>query len=172
MEQQILTNEKINEIVGLAQQKYYDGIINMDVDQALMIMLKITHYFKFEMDDQKQWYLKYNDRINRELEQFRADQGINNFQDEMEWTKKNGALQYHIGIPDLLLHTLYSLNGTHFRDRDRDYDWEDKFDKIFIGMPYGREFDEAIINFLLLPLYNRTHGTKYTIPGHLPMSEG
>lgn len=165
MEKQILTNEKINEIVGLAQQKYYDGIVNMDVDQALMIMLKITHYFKFEMDYQKQWYSKYNDRINRELEQFKTEQGIKNGQDESEWTSKNGALQYHISIPDLLLQTLYKLNGTHFRDRDRDYDWEDEFDKIFIGMPYGRGFDEAIINFLLLPLYNSTHGTNYLVQG-------
>lgn len=171
MELQIITNEKINEIAGLAQQKYYDGIINLDVEQALMIMLKITHYFKYEMDYQKQWYTKYKDRTNRELEHFRTEHGIKNRQDESEWISKNGALQYHISIPDLLLQTLYKLNGTHYRDRDRDYDWEEKFYKIFYEMSYGGEFDVAMIHFLLLPLYNSTHGTRYMIQGAIPTSD-
>jgi len=163
MEKQILTKEKIIGIIYQAQQVRYDGIINIDVEQALLIMLKITHYFKFHMDYQIQWFTKHKERVDKELKQFKAEQGIKNFQDDMEWVHKNGALQYHICIQDLVFHTLYELNGTHFRDRDRDYDWEDEFDKIFVGMPYGKEFDEAIINFLLLPLYNRTHGTKYTV---------
>jgi len=165
MEQQILTKEKITEILDLADTVRYDGIINIDVEQALLIMLKITFHFKYEMDYQIQWFAKHKERVDKELKQFMAEQGIKNLQDDLEWVHQNGALEYHICIPDLLLHTLYSLNGTHFRDRDRDYEWEEELYKIFYHMPSGREFEEAMLDFLLLPLYNRTHGTNYIIQG-------
>ena len=79
----------------------------------------------------------------------------------MDWIHKNGALQYNICIQDLLLQTLYTLNGSYYRINDRHYDWEEEFNKVFVDMPFGREFDREMIRFLLLPLYNSTHNTNY-----------
>ena len=158
-----LSDVKINEIIALSEQRYYDGIIKLDVEQALIIMLSVTHFFKFAMDYQRKWYTKYEVRMNKEVEQFKAEQGILNGRDELLWIIKNGALQYHICIQDLLLQTLFALNGTYYRINDRDYDWEEEFDKIFVRMPYSRDFDIAMINFLLLPLYNSTHDTRYEL---------
>jgi len=62
-----------------------------------------------------------------------------------------------------LLQTLYTLNGSYYRINDRDYEWEDSLYKIFYEMPYGQEFDIAILDFLLLPLYNITHETNYVM---------
>ena len=163
MNKQYLSDVKINEIIALSEQRYYDGTIKIDVEQALIVMLSITHFFKFAMDYQRGWYTKYEDRINREVEQFKAEQGISNGRYEMLWIIKNGTLQYHICIQDLLLQTLFALNGTYYRINDHDYDWEEGFDKIFVGMPYGRDFDIAMIQLLLLPLYNASHKTKYKL---------
>jgi hypothetical protein len=163
MNKQSLPEETINEIVCPSCELYFEGIINMNVEQALTVMIKITHFFKFVMDYQREWYTKYEDRMNREVEQFKAEQGILNGRDEMLWIIKNGALQYHICIQDLLLQTLFTLNGKYYHINDRDYDWEEEFDKIFVGMPYGRDFDIAMIQFLLLPLYNASHKTKYEL---------
>lgn len=163
MNTQYLSDVKINEIISQSEQRYYDGTIKLDVEQALIIMLSITHFFKFAMDYQRGWYTKYEDRMNREVEQFKAQQGILNGRDELLWIIKNGALRYHICIQDLLLQTLFTLNGTYYRINDRDYEWEEEFDKIFVEMPYGRDFDIAMVKFLLLPLYNSTHDTKYEL---------
>ncbi|MBK8884040.1 MAG: hypothetical protein IPN67_17195 [Bacteroidales bacterium] len=163
MNAQYLSDVKINEIIALSDQRYYDGTIKMDVEQALIIMLSITHFFKFAMDYQSEWYTKYEGRMNREVEQFKAEQGILNGKDEMLWIIKNGALKYHICIQALLLQTLFALNGTYYRINDRDYEWEEEFDKIFVGMPFSRDFDLAMIKFLLLPLYNSTHDTRYEL---------
>jgi hypothetical protein len=163
MGNKILTKRKINSIIDLAREKHYYGTINMEVEQALMVMLSITHFFKFQMDYQKEWCDKHGNRMDRELEDFKKLENITNWKEEMDWIHKNGALQYHICIPDLLLQTLYTLNGSYYRINDRDYEWEDKFYKIFYEMPYGQEFDIAILDFLLLPLYNITHETEYVM---------
>ncbi len=160
---QILSKGRIDHISDLAIQRYYAGKINLDIEQALIVMLSITHFLKFEMDHQKALYDKHNDRMVKELEDFKKAEGITNWRGEMGWIHKNGALQYNICIQDLLLQTLYKLNGSYYRTNDRDYDWEEKFDKIFVDMPFGREFDRAMIKFLLLPLYNSTHNTNYIL---------
>jgi len=157
----ILNESQINLIIEHANKKYYTGTINLEVEQALMVMLSITHFFKIQMDYQKKWYDKHWNRMDRELEDFKNKENITNCQEEMDWIHENGALQYHICIPDLLLQTLYTLNGSYYRINDRDYEWEDNFYKIFYEMPYGKEFDRAMLDFLLLPLYNITHGTNY-----------
>ncbi len=161
MNTQILSEEKINKIVGLAKQRYYEGIINMDVEQAVMVMLQITHFFKREMDYKMEWNSKHKDRMNHEVEHLKSEQRIGEGYEESEWIFENDELGYHICIQDLWLQTLYALNGDYYRINDRDYEFEEELDKIFVDMPYGREFDNAIIDFLLLPLYNRTHGIKY-----------
>ena len=163
MGNKILNESKIDLIIDLANKKYYDGTINMEVEQALIVMLSITHFFKFQMDYQKEWYDRHRNRMDNELKDFMKKENITNWKEEMDWIHKNGALQYHICIPDLLLQTLYTLNGSYYRINDRDYEWEDNFYKIFNVMPYGKEFDLAMLNFLLIPLYNITHGTNYII---------
>lgn len=163
MGNKILNESKIDLIIDLARKKYYDGTINMEVEQALMVMLSITHFFKFQMDYQIEWYDKHRNRMDNELEDFMKKENITNWKEEMDWIHENGALQYHICIPDLLLQTLYTLNGSYYRINDRDYEWEDNFYKIFNVMPYGKEFDLAMLNFLLIPLYNITHGTNYVM---------
>lgn len=161
MDNNILTERQVNLIIEHASKKYYAGTINMEVEQALMVMLSITHFFKYHIDYQKEWYDKHGNRMDRELKDFKKKENIANWQEEMDWIHENGALQYHICIPDLLLQTLYTLNGSYYRINDRDYEWEDNFYKIFYEMPYGQEFDIAILDFLILPLYNITHGTNY-----------
>lgn len=161
MSNKIIAESKIDLIIDRANNKFYAGAINMEVEQALMVMLSITHFFKLQMDYQKEWYDKHGNRMNIELQDFKKKENISTWQEEMDWILKNGALQYHICIPDLLLQTLYTLNGSYYRLNDRDYEWEDNFYKIFYEMPCGKEFDHALLNFLLLPLYNSTHGTNY-----------
>jgi hypothetical protein len=163
MGNKILTERQINSIIDRAREKYNDGTINLEVEQALMVMLSITHFFKFQLDYQKEWYDKHRNRMDKELVDFKKKENITNWKEEMDWIHKNGALQYHICIPDLLLQTLYTLNGSYYRINDRDYDWEDSFYEIFYEMPYGREFDFAMLDFLFLPLYNITHGTNYVM---------
>jgi hypothetical protein len=163
MGNKILSESKINLIIDLANKKYYDGKINMEVEQALMMMLSITHFFKFQMDYQKEWYNKHRNRMDNELEDFKNKESITNWKEEMDWIQKNGALQYHICIPDLLLQTLYTLNGSYYRINDRDYEWENSLYKILDEMPHGKEFDRAMLDFLLIPLYNITHDTNYVM---------
>ncbi|MBN1183363.1 MAG: hypothetical protein JXB49_13810, partial [Bacteroidales bacterium] len=162
-ENQILSEVWIDHILDLATQRYFAGKINLDIEQALIVMLSITHFFKFEMDHMKAWYEKNNDLMEKELEDFKKAEGISDWKGEMDWILENGAVQYNICIQDLLLQTLYKLNGSYYRTHDRDYDWEEKFDEIFVDMPFGRKFDRAMISFLLLPLYNSTHNTNFII---------
>jgi hypothetical protein len=110
------------------------------------------------------WYKKYEDRIKREVEQFKADQGIRDFMDENEWKQKHGELQYHLSIQELLLQTMYSFNGLYYNIDVWHKEYEEAFDNIFVDMPLGRDFDIAIMRFLLLPLYNSNHKTNYGIP--------
>lgn len=168
MNKQIIPETTINKIVCSSCELYFEGMINMNVEQALRVMLNITRFFKFNMDYQMQWNSKHQARLENELEHYKIEQGIKDWKDEMDWIQKNGALQYHISLHDLLFHTLYALNGLYYRINDRDYIWEEKFNEIFVGMPYGKEFDIAIIRFLLLPLYNATHNTSYQIEGSFP----
>ena len=109
-----LSEEKIDKIIDLGNECCYNGAINMNVEQSLTVMLQIAHLFKLHMDYQRQWYKKHEDRLNREIEQFKAEQGIRDFLDENEWKQKHGELQYHLCIPKLLLQTIYSLNGSYF----------------------------------------------------------
>ncbi len=161
MNTHIIPEETINEIVCPSCELYFEGIINMNVEQALIVMLKITRFFKFNMDHQMQWHSKYQVRMVNNVEHYKIELSIKDWKDEMDWIQKNSAKQYHICIQDLLLQTLYAMNGLYYRINDRDYNWEEEFNRIFVGMPYGKEFDIAIIRFLLLPLYNATNDTNY-----------
>lgn len=51
----IISKEKTEEIIRLANECHYNGIIKMDVEQALIVMLHVTHIFKLRMDQQKKW---------------------------------------------------------------------------------------------------------------------
>jgi len=93
-------------------------------------MLKISHHYKLEIEHQIQWRSQHKVRMEKELDQFRIEQGIQCWKDEMDWIKENGALQYHICIQDLLLQTLYTLSGSYYRINDRDYEWAEEFANI------------------------------------------
>jgi hypothetical protein len=84
MKPQTITEEMIIKIVNQVKQYDKQGIINLDVGQALIVMLTITHIFKFEMDYQKQWHKKYEGQLQKELEQFKTEQGIRNGCDRKE----------------------------------------------------------------------------------------
>lgn len=159
----IISKEKTEEIIRLGKECHYNGIIKGDVEQALIVMLHLTHIFKLRMDQQKKWYKKYEDRIKREVEQFKADHGIRDFMDENEWKQKHGELQYHLSIQELFLQTIYSFNGLYYNIDVCYKEYEEAFDNIFVDMPLGRDFDIAIIRFLLLSLYNSNHKTNYEI---------
>ena len=81
-----------------------------------------------------------------------------------------GPLFFYTDIQNLLLQTLYALNGSDYKPNDPVYDLEDVFDKIFEGVPKGRESDIEIIRFLLLPIYNSTHNTNYEMSEIFPAS--
>ena len=159
----ILREEKIEKICNLGIKSSYDGTINLDVEQALIIMLQITHLFKSRMDYQSQCYKKNANPMQKDVEQFKAESNIKNKWDEKECNHKHGALHYHISIQHLLLQTLYALNGRYYDidcNRNR---WEESFNKIFVDMPCGKDFDQAMIDFILLPLYNYTHEIYYKL---------
>jgi hypothetical protein len=156
---QDLSPSEIDAIVGLAGQKYLAEAIDIKLGDAILSMLRIVHFFKLKMIHQVEWYNKHEDRVDQETERFKKEQNLTSWSDEIEWIKKNGAIEYVFCIQNLMLQVLFTMNGSHYRINDRDYEWEAEFDKIFVEMPYGPEFDRTIINFLLLPLYNTTHPT-------------
>ena len=80
-----------------------------------------------------------------------------------------GPLLFHTDIQNLLLQTLYALNGSDYKPNDPVYDLEDIFDKIFEGVPMGGN-STCEIMFLLLPIYNSTHNTNYEISEIFPAS--
>ena len=57
----------------------------------------------------------------------------------------------------LLLEVLYEINGAHYRVNDHDYVWEGELDEILKLPNWSSEFNSAITQFLLLPLYYATH---------------
>jgi hypothetical protein len=154
---QDLSPSEIDAIIGLACQRYLADTIDTKLGDAILSMLRIVHFFKFKMIHQVEWYNKHQPRVDQETKRFKKEQNLTSWSDEVEWIKKNGPIKYTICIQDLMLQVLYTMNGSHYRINDPDYEWEEEFDKIFVEMPYGPEFDKVIINFLLLPLYKSTH---------------
>lgn len=157
---QDLSPSEIDAIVGLAGQQYLAETIDIKLGDAILSMLRVVYFFKLKMMHQVKWYNKHQDRVDQETERFKKEQNLTFWSDEVEWIKKNGPINYVICIQDLMLQVLFTMNGSHYRTRDRDYEWEVEFDKIFVEMPYGPEFDRVIINFLLLPLYHSTHPSR------------
>jgi len=160
----VIIGLEIDNIFSLENKRYYNERIQLDFEKALDVMLSITHFFKMEIDSQLESDIKYNDQMEEEFEKLEKEEYIKDCPKVLEWIHKNGSLQYHLCIQNLLLQTLYTLNGTYYRVNDRDYEWEEEFDEIFVFTPLGKKFDIDIINFLLLPLYNSTHNTNYELP--------
>jgi hypothetical protein len=169
MNKQILSVEKINKIVDQANQTGQDDAINIQVEEALIAMLKITYFFKSEMDRKSLW------SQNLEIMEEKADHfyevtGWKGMERGKNKINADDLLLFHTDIQNLLLQTLYALNGSNYSANDRAYDLESVFDKIFEGVPNGKEFDIEIIRFLLLPMYNTTHNTNYQTPEMFPAS--
>ena len=154
---QDLSSSEIDAIVGLACQRYLADKIDLKLGDAILSMLRIVHFFKLNKMRRVDWYNKHQARVEQETERFKLKQNLTSLRDEFEWIKKNGPINYVFCVQDLMLQVLYTMNGSYYRINDRDYEWEDEFDKIFLEMPYGPEFDKVIVNFLLIPLYQSTH---------------
>jgi hypothetical protein len=169
MKNQILTIEKIKKIVDQADQTRYEAISNIQVEETLLIMLKVTHLFKSEMDRKSVWYQTF-DRLEAAADNFYDLTGWKGMERGKNKINVEGPLLFHTNIQNLLLQTLYALNGSDYKPNDPVYDLEDIFDKIFEGVPKGREFDIEIIRFLLLPIYNSSHNTNYEMSEILPAS--
>jgi hypothetical protein len=169
MKNQILTIEKINKIVDQADQTRYEAISNIQVEETLLIMLKVTHLFKSEMDRKSVWYQTF-DRLEAAADNFYDLTGWKGMERGKNKINVEGPLLFHTDIQNLLPQTLYALNGSDYKPNDPVYDLEDIFDKIFEGVPKGREFDIEIIRFLLLPIYNSSHNTNYEMSEIFPAS--
>jgi hypothetical protein len=161
MKKQILSVEDIHKIVG------HEVTINVDVKEGLTIMLKVTHLFKSEMNRKSVWSQTF-ERLEEEADNFYDLTGWKGMERGKNKINVEGPLQFYTDIQYLLLQTLYALNGSDYTPKDQDYDLQNVFDKIFEGVPNGKEFDIEIIRFLLLPIYNSTHNTNYQMSEIFP----
>lgn len=169
MNKQILSIEKINKIVDQANRPGQDAANNIQVEVALIAMLKITYFFKSEMDRKSLW------SQNLEIMEEKADHfyevtGWKGMERGKNKINVDDLLLFHTDFQNLLMQTLYALNGSNYNTNDRAYDLESVFDKIFEGVPKGKEFDIEIIRYLLLPIYNSSHNTNYEMSEIFPAS--
>ena len=169
MKKQILSVEEIHKIVNKTTPIGHEATINVDIKEGLIIMLKVTHLFKSEMDRKSVWYQTF-DRLEEEADNFYDLTGWKGMERGKNKINVEGPLFFYTDIQNLLLQTLYALNGSDYKPNDPVYDLEDVFDKIFEGVPKGRESDIEIIRFLLLPIYNSTHNTNYEMSEIFPAS--
>lgn len=169
MNNQLLSEEIIYKIVDQANLIGHDASLNIQVEQALIAMLKITHLFKSEID-REQVLSQTLENIEKEADYFYDVTGWKGLERGKNKINVDDLLLFHTNIQNLLLQTLYALNGSNYSTNDRAYDLESGFDKIFEGVPNGKEFDIEIIRFLLLPIYNTTHNTNYQTPEIFPAS--
>jgi hypothetical protein len=98
--------------------------------------------------------------MEKEIDHFYAVTGMKGMEPRKNKLDIDNLSLFHLNIQDLLLQTLYALNGSYYNINDQEYNWCVKFNKIFVEMPYGKEFDIAILRFLLMPLYISTHPDK------------
>ena len=162
MNNHLLSEEIIYKIVDQANLIGHDASLNIQVEQALIAMLKITHLFKSEID-REQVLSQTLENIEKEADHFYDVTGWKGLERGKNKINVDDLLLFHTNIQNLLLQTLYALNGSNYNTNDQAYDLEDIFDNIFVSVPKGREFDIEIIRFLLLPIYNYTHNVNYLI---------
>ena len=146
------TKYDIDSFAGVIQTARDTRVVNntLKVDEALRIMLKVTHSFKNLIDDY------YNGDSNDDSVDYKKemDNIINNrisVVKERPWRITSGHLT------TLFLQVLYEINGAHYRINDPDYSWEDELDEILRLPNWSYELDSKISQFLLLPLYFATH---------------
>ncbi len=82
---------------------------------------------------------------------------------KFEMDRESMRSQRSGNVQTLLLHTLYALNGSNYQTNEPAYDISALFDRIFVSVPKGKEFDIEIIRFLLLPIYNSIRNTNFEI---------
>ena len=152
-----LNPEIISRVIEKSKLKDLDDSVELPLEQTLSIMLNITFFFKQVVERKDNPYEAFCRAMNEaDIDKIGImESKAKSFTDYL-WIEQ---------IPDLLLQTLYSLNGSYYRINDRNYDWEDIFLDTFLYMPYGEEFNRAMINILLWPLYKATH--KLEMPSYL-----
>ena len=169
MKEQILSVEDIHKIVNKTTPIGHEATNIVNVKEDLTAMLKVTHLFKSEMDRKSVWYQTF-ERLEEEADNFYDLTGWKGMERGKNKINVEGPLFFHTDIQNLLLQTLYALNGSEYKPSDPVYDLEDIFDKIFTVVPKGKEFDIEIVRLFLLPIYNSTHNTNYQMSEIFPAS--
>jgi hypothetical protein len=169
MKKQILSVEDIHKIVNKTTPIGHEATNNVDVKEGLTIMLKVTHLFKSEIDRKSIWSQTF-ERLEEEADNFYDLTGWKGMERGKNKINVEGLLLFHPDIQNLLLQTLYALNGSDYKPNNPIYDLEDIFDKIFTVVPKGKEFDIEIIRLFLLPIYNSTHNSNYQMSEIFPAS--
>ena len=169
MKKQILSVEDIHKIVNKTTPIGHEATNNVDVKEGLTIMLKVTHLFKSEIDRKSIWSQTF-ERLEEEADNFYDLTGWKGMERGKNKINVEGLLLFHPDIQNLLLQTLYALNGSDYKPNNPIYDLEDIFDKIFTVVPKGKEFDIEIIRLFLLPIYNSNHNSNYQMSEIFPAS--
>lgn len=162
MNNHLLSEEIIYKIVDQANHIGHEVLINIQVEQALTAMLKITHLYRNEMYRESSWSQTY-EIIEKEADYFYDMTGWKGMEHGKNKINIAELLPFHNNIQNLLLQTLYALNGKNYQINSQAFNLELIFDRIFASVPKGKEFDIEIIRLLLLPIYNATHDTNYQI---------
>jgi len=123
---------------------------SLNVNEALLIMLKAVHSFKYSID-------MYYDRVSADDLDDINDEIENIINNRVSDIKGKPFVITPGHLTSLLLEVLYEINGAHYRARDPDYVWEMELDEILKLPNWSYELDSAITQFLLLPLYYATH---------------
>jgi len=123
---------------------------SLSVNEALLIMLQVVHFFKYSID----MYYDHVDNRNSDYMNKEIEDIIKNRPSEV----KERPFRITAGnLTTLLLQVLYEINGAYYRINDPDYIWEMELDEILKLPNWSYELDSAITQFLLLPLYYATH---------------
>lgn len=123
---------------------------SLRVDEALLIMLQVTHSFKYLID-------MYHDQASDNDSVDNNEEIENIFNNRISDVKEVPFKITYGDLITLLLQVLYEINGAHYRVNDPDYMWEEELDEILKLPNWSSELDSAITQFLLLPLYYATH---------------
>jgi hypothetical protein len=125
----------------------------LKVNEALFIMLKVTHLFKYSID----MYYDHVDDSESDYMQKEIEDIINHRNPAV----KKRAFKITPGhLSDLLLQVLYAINGSYYRVNDPDYALEEELDEILKLPNWSYELDSAITKSILLPLYYSKHSDQ------------
>ena len=153
MNNQLLSEETIYKIVDQANQIGHEASINIQVEQALTAMLKITHLYKNEMYRESSWSQTL-EIIEKEADYFYDMTGWKGMEHGKNKINLEELLPFHINIQNLLLQTLYALNGKNYQINSQAFNLELIFDRIFASVPKGKDLVPGFGIVMSLELLN------------------